>query len=788
VAGYYDIMLTESKTSGLTKITTGKFLNGFRSKQKLPDNINGCSVKFNSLSIDDHTQRRTFLQSIASSLSKLGYDISVGPLDMNSFDLVILSMDLSSAETLMKKRYPNLNPVVTAIEKVHSSLVLSAWRNKIRAHLSSHGYLKIGPQYVPESEIVNNKKEYKDSFKIEGEIIDNYPVVWIDYKTKIMIPLSVEDIKKAAILGDQSDVAVRVLPHWNYGIIVGKTGKLAQDETFPHNNRNLVTADYWKYRHGIEFVKNVDEMVSVLIPDFQRTLPYPTSCVFKEYRVSSLPSSLKKFPQERVRLTTDFVQQKMSNITFLGKKIEFEGPMDAGSFGYKHSSFPGSSQMKIRVGNGQSTSCYSIHDSLKINGPYAGQVNGRYIVIHHGNKEKIAVALRYMESVYNKLHFGTIKIAEEVGDRGFIDAGGSNTVDFTSAVTKIRSKISSNEKFFVFLIIPSVYSADIYYKTRSYLFQRVFGEAFPCQAMGYETIEKIVNEDKGKYAIAVNTCSQTYVKLGGTGYATWILNDPADSKIPGIVQGTSCYAYHDVSRRVHLKSSATAYSAMTDSYGRYIATGNRPAGGEKLAPSNFYDILFDLVQKISLFSERFADDSKIKFNFERLVFAKDGLLRHDEADMMEDVIRNGIPEENKEPIGNILKRIYDEDKKLVIDIIGVNKSPNKRVFDFNGGYSNVEEGTAIIYNGKVGLLISAKSQFGTSQPLEISLMKHIVINTNDVPIPHISQIMEEYYKLTKLNWGSVFNQGKLALPQILTQNLGENLSYGVSVPDNMVLL
>ncbi len=58
--GYYDIMLTESKTSDQTNITTGKFLNGFRSKQKLPENIDGCSIKFNSLSIDDHTQEEPF--------------------------------------------------------------------------------------------------------------------------------------------------------------------------------------------------------------------------------------------------------------------------------------------------------------------------------------------------------------------------------------------------------------------------------------------------------------------------------------------------------------------------------------------------------------------------------------------------------------------------------------------------------------------------------------------------------------------------------------------------------
>ncbi|ERG93127.1 MAG: hypothetical protein J07HQW1_03184, partial [Haloquadratum walsbyi J07HQW1] len=31
-------------------------------------------------------------------------------------------------------------------------------------------------------------------------------------------------------------------------------------------------------------------------------------------------------------------------------------------------------------------------------------------------------------------------------------------------------------------------------------------------------------------------------------------------------------------------------------------------------------------------------------------------------------------------------------------------------------------------------------------------------------------------------------QGKYALPQILTQNLGENLSAGVEVPDDMPMI
>ena len=142
--------------------------------------------------------------------------------------------------------------------------------------------------------------------------------------------------------------------------------------------------------------------------------------------------------------------------------------------------------------------------------------------------------------------------------------------------------------------------------------------------------------------------------------------------------GCSCYAYHDVSRRPKIKASATAYSALTDSFGRYIATGTKPVGGEKLTPETFYEILTELILKVSIFTQKFPRVNGSKaFDFKRLVFAKDGVVRDDEAEMMENIIVNGIPEENKEPIESLLERKDIFPKSLVIDLIGVNKSPNR---------------------------------------------------------------------------------------------------------------
>ena len=94
----------------------------------------------------------------------------------------------------------------------------------------------------------------------------------------------------------------------------------------------------------------------------------------------------------------------------------------------------------------------------------------------------------------------------------------------------------------------------------------------------------------------------------------------------------------------------------------------------------------------------------------------------------------------------------------------------------------------MIYSDDVGLLISHKPDRGTAKPLEITANDHVCLNRDDVPDPTVGSLLEEYYNLSYLNWSSIFNQGKYALPHILTQNLGENLSAGIAVPENMAMI
>jgi len=769
-----------------------KYLNLYRSNKRITDSVRGCYVRLNGLTIEKKQDRRAFLQSIVSGLGRRDYDASVVFNDfLDMFNIVLLGVDRNQAEGLMS-RFSNLGPEIIEAEFSEQSIFEKAWQNRVRVELVRKGFMKIGDQYLLENDILDKCSKFKRSYRIQAVLPDGYPSLLIDPKNRIMMALEEVDIDLADSLGEESRIYVSVLPRWQRGILIGRSGKKAIEMEYRLGNRMLKTPEYWKIKHDIGFVKEREEMLEVHIPAFESTLNYPQSCVFKGFqRGMELPEELKKNPETRVEESSEFLKNHLKSISFLGLNLTLEGPTPINLLGYREYNFPLQSHLSLVVGDNVETNASSLHSALRQNGPYAGRLDGKYVVMHHSNENEVRQAFRSIERAYVALNLGRLEPLSGIGNNGLVDTQGDSVTDYTSTITEIRLKLGAEiGKVIVVPVLPTDFSSEVYYRSRDTLFERVFGfEPVPTQAISGETISDILEGGKGSYPICVNTASQCYVKLDGTGSAVWILHDPADVSIQGNNPGSSCYAYHDVSRRPTKKASATAYSAMTDTYGRYIATGTKPIGGERLTPSTFYDILVELLQKISIFEQRYRKvDNMRSFNFQRLVFAKDGVLYDEEADMMEQVIYQGISDERKEPIIALLsKPIFP--KNLIIDIMGVNKSPNKRVFDkYNSEFLNVSGGTAISYNDVEGLLVSSSSRIGTSQPIEISLKKHLCLNRNDVPKPHISQIMDEYYRLAFLNWSSIFRQGKYALPQILTQNLGENISAGILVPDDMILL
>ena len=770
-----------------------EYLNLYKSRYRIPQGVKGYYIKFMKLYNKKSSERRAFLQSIVSKLNKKGFDGAVAPNDIfDEFDIIFLGV-LRKRFLDEVLKYYDLSPRIEEGVVERADIIERAWQNRVRTDLKRKGFLKVGNRYVLEKDVNDTTTIFKRAYKIQIVLIDNFPSLFIDPRTKIMIPIEEKIIDSSDSLGEASPIAVRVLPNWQRGILVGRVGKEAMDMEFPFGHRMYKTPDYWRVKYGLYLVKPNDEMLNIYIPEYEKTLPYPKSCVFSEFKNGmSFPEKLKKSPQERVLETKEFVNRYLRTINFLEQTLILNGPTPVAYIGYTKYIFPSSKEFEVIVGGGEETTVRSLNKALRQYGPYAGKIDGKYIVIHHGEKRKILNALKSVENAYSNLNLGKLELYTSIGDDGFIETNGESVIDYTSTIADLHLQLNSlSKKLIAIIVLPYDTVSDIYYKAKKNLFERTFQlNPIPTQAVKIRTINDIVEKGRGSYPICANIASQCYVKLGGTGSAVWILKNAADSIIPGISPGSTCYAYHDVSRRPEKKASATAYSAITDSYGRYIATGSKPVGGEKLTPSVFYDILLEILEKISIFNRRYSMAMRGKrFQFRRLVFAKDGVIRSDEADMMEEVIFNGIPDERKEAIPDILRRKSIYPKSLVIDVIDINKNPSKRVFERRQDiFYNVNEGMAIAYDDFSGLLVTCGTNVGTVQPLEISIKKHMCLNMKGIPRPHISKILEEYYRLTFLNWASLFRQGKYALPQILTQNLGKNLSAGVLVPDNTILL
>lgn len=768
------------------------YINVYKAQNNIPKIVKGYFVKFENIDILRGANRRAFLQSIVSSLNRENYDSSVAPEDLSeNFDIVLLNVPEDKLSRISSK-YKRLGPSFTKVDITRKDIIERAWKNRVRIDLLKRGLLKIGDRYILEEDVLDRTNKFKRAFRVQAAIIDNSPSIYVDPRIRVMIPLGDKGINQADEMGEESKIYVRVLPHWQKGILIGTTGKKAAEMQFPIGNKTFPGHKYWRIKHNIRFIKPHEAMLNVYVAAYEKKLPYPESCVFAEFkRRASLPDYLKKDPHTRVDESLHFIRKYFSSTYFLGKKLIFKGPVTTADLCYHEYIFPSQSSFQVVVGNGMTTTIKGLHKALRRHGPYSGRFDGKYVVVHYGDEDKILKATLSLRKIYSALNLGKLTPVS-IGKAGLIDTGGESVADYTSTIAELRTAImEEQEKVIVLIVLPDAYSSEIYFKSRAQLFERVFGaEPIPAQAISYTALEKVASGHQSSYAICVNTASQCYIKLGGTGTAVWILKDPADISIPGVERGSSCYAYHDVSRRPKIKASATAYSALTDSYGRYIATGAKPIGGEKLTPSNFYDILVELIQKVSVFVKRYGVVGRDKrFRFRRLVFAKDGVIRDEEANMMAEVITNGLPDERKPPIPQLLKKIPMLPEQLVIDIISVNKTPNKRIFKkVEDKFLNVMEGTAISYDENTGLLVSCSSHIGTVQPIEISLCEHLCLNGDSIPRPHISQIMDEYYRLTFLNWSSVFKQGKYALPQILTQNLGENISAGVFVPDDMILL
>ncbi len=96
-------------------------------------------------------------------------------------------------------------------------------------------------------------------------------------------------------------------------------------------------------------------------------------------------------------------------------------------------------------------------------------------------------------------------------------------------------------------------------------------------------------------------------------------------------------------------------------------------------------------------------------------------------------------------------------------------------------------------SGNTALLFSSQAQrragteINTVKPLEIEQVHHFAINSI-LATPKVDDLAREYFHLTFLDWVSLYQKSKFALPQRITQKTGEYLSYQVHVPIGITLI
>lgn len=744
-------------------------------------------VKFSGLPVDEKRERISYLQSIISTLNEKGLDATLTPRNEDG-DLSILNPGSSDTD-LVQSMYSDFSPQFLPVREASMYELEEAWKNRVRTHFSETGFQKVGKKYVKVSDILSSESDFKEAYDVQAEFINGQPAISVDPRVRIMEELAEEDIRQA---GDpDTRVDVQILPKWKGGELTGKAGFKAGEKSFPYHGEELPTPEYWKRKYGIDYVDEDDEMLNVYVSSFDRELPYPASTVFSSFsRGRSLPDDLKKDPKQRVSEAAQAIDQYFEGMSFVGRGAELSKLTTADELGYSTFDFEESGEFDVKVGGGRSVDVEGIHGGLKSSGPYAGEIDGEYVVIAPEGGKEVRDGFERLAEIYSdELNLGSIEPCTSVGNNGIIEVGSSNSNAYANRITEVRAELDEvDSDLIAFVVLPGE-NQEVYFQARGKLFEHLFGNSpVPAQAIQYKNVVKLANRNR-EYWMGVNTASQVYVKLGKIGSALWVLDTPADAHIPGVDPGSSCYAYHDVSRRPDKKSAATAYSATTDAFGRYIATGAKPVGGEKLTPGVFHDILNELLRKVSAFHRKQEAQGEEEFHFQRLVFAKDGKIGWREQEMMKDVLRNGVPDQDKRPLEEIIEGDQLLPDDLVIDVVAVNKSPNKRVVAASSSsFENVTAGTGMIYGDNSGLLVSHKPDQGTAQPMEITAKDHVSLNRDEADKPSAEDLLREYYNLTNLNWSSIFNQGKYALPQILTQNLGENLSAGIEVPDDMAVI
>jgi len=739
-------------------------------------------------------ERWRIIKGIETILASRGFDVAHVPLkQIGAFggDLIVFGdkNKISKVEGLEADgtRLEFVKPLVMKTDD-HAYIFHVAWENRVRAELKRAGFVKAGTRvYIDSREFVSPEIK-KHAYRVSPCIMHEKPSLWIDAGFRVMIPLKFQEALRAT---EEDSIRVRVLPDWKAAFVTGVSDKRAGES--PN-----VDIAVWQ-RRGVP-VRTDHRIFVVKFPGCPKQYHYPEICVYKEFEYGRREYTAERLPPDARVSRVLTLLGRLGKIKFLGYEVEFDTiPASSGDVVQRVGRFESPESFGVLLGkNGGylSVSLREVRDAL-LNGaqPYTGRVDGIFGVVAPHEVEKILEeALARIADTYSKLNFGSLK--QGLGIRYIEGRGVSDYVeafnDMVSSVTEPRSV-----KRIIFVILPEVsYEGDIYYAAKDTFFNPTIplpetrAEPVQTQCIEISTLRSIA---EGNTTICETLAPQIYLKLHGTNAAIWLCKEPADSHIYD-ESGITAYACFDVSRRMKYKSEISVFTAVTDPYGRFIWSDVIHSGGEGLTKASFYKLVEQIAQVCKRYSELFPRiEPRLRFKLKRIVLYKDGMIKRTEQALMREVFEKGIPESGLEPLPDAMRKRRDLPDSVSIDVVAVNKSPNRRVLvKTSDGWKNPKHGTFLIEDSERAILVSsvphrrAGRELATVQPIQLVKVQHFNVNS-DLEEPSIDGLVKEYFHLKYLNWLSLFQPPKLALPQRITQKTGEYLSAQVRVPRGVIV-
>jgi hypothetical protein len=774
------------------------YLNLWSANAKVPEKVKGFVFSLQSM-LQTEAEKWKLINKVLGRLAAKGFDAAVAPLEFRkkfSGDIVILSTNSIDVKEVISCISKLSNAVFCGEVDItyadHPEVFEHAWQNVFREHMEKIGFLSTASTYVPMNEF-RSKNANKPSFRISASVVDGKPSLWIDPGRRIMIPLTYGEGKAAT---EDDSIPVRVLMDWKKAFVVGVYEETASEYT------NYQLIEHWADR-GVP-VEAQHRIFKVKFGGDNKSYPYPEICVYKEYERGHKEYSGRKYkPSERIQLVQELLEKRINKVKFLGKSVSFNlAPVTSSSLLFKKEKFPSPKDFVVTLKkNGQAYSINLLKVKEELEGgaePYTGKVTGKYAVIAPLSiKGVVEQAFSIIEKTYSRLNFGKLEQALPIK---YVKS--DKTSDFKEAFNLTISEIKDavhieTENVIVFVILPDVqYSGTIYYEAKDTFFNppSFFDKVKPIQTqcIDTQTIRDIVG---GKLNICETLVPQVYLKLYGRHAAVWLCTKPADSHVYASDSGITAYACFDVSRRKKYKSQVSVFTAVTDPYGRFISFDVIHSGGEGLTKASFHKLIERVAQVCKAYSNEFSKiEPSLSFNLKRIVLYRDGHVNHALKKLMADVFENGVAEEGLEPIPTFFEGRRDLPSSIAIDIVGVNKSPNRRIFmkDKND-WRNAKRGICIVENNDECLLVGSSphkdvtgAETTTVQPLEIEKVHHFKINSQ-LEEPTVGALAREYFHLSYLNWLSFSQRSKYALPQKITQKTGEYISAQVRVPPNVIM-